>query len=209
MAALRAERAALLGFADHAEYVVADQTAGTSQAVTSMLGALVGPAVENAHAEAAELEVLLEADGEQAPLQPWDWAFYAERLRRERFDVDTAALRPWFRLEDVVDHGVFHAAYELYGLRFHRRHDLPTYHPDVQVYEVFDGEDRPVGLFLADWYARDSKRGGAWMNTFVDQSHLLGTRPVAVVNLNIPRPPEGRPALLTLDEVDTAFHEFG
>ena len=209
LAALRAERAALLGFADHAEYVVEDQTAGTSEAVTDMLGALVGPAVENAHAEAAELEQLLLADGEQGPLKPWDWSFYAERLRQERFEVDAAALRPWFRLEDVVEHGVFHAAYELYGLRFHRRHDLPTYHPDVQVYEVFDGEDRPLGLFLADWYARDSKRGGAWMNTFVDQSHLLGTRPVAVVNLNIPRPPEGSPALLTLDEVDTAFHEFG
>ncbi len=209
LAALRAERAGLLGFADHADYVVADQTAGTSAAVTEMLGALVGPAVENAHAEAAELEQLLLADGEQAPLQPWDWSFYAERLRQDRFEVEAAALRPWFRLEDVVEHGVFHAAYELYGLRFHRRHDLPTYHPDVQVYEVFDGEDRPVGLFLADWYARDSKRGGAWMNTFVDQSHLLGTRPVAVVNLNIPRPPEGSPALLTLDEVDTAFHEFG
>jgi peptidyl-dipeptidase Dcp len=209
LAALRAERAGLLGFADHADYVVADQTAGTSTAVTEMLGALVGPAVENAHAEAAELEQLLLADGLQGPLQPWDWSFYAERLRQDRFEVDATALRPWFRLEDVVEHGVFHAAYELYGLRFHRRHDLPTYHPDVHVYEVSDGEDRPIGLFLGDWYARDSKRGGAWMNTFVDQSHLLGTRPVAVVNLNIPRPPEGSPSLLTLDEVDTAFHEFG
>ncbi len=209
LAALRAERAELLGFENHAEYVVEDQTAGTSAAVTDMMAALVGPAVENAHAEAAELEQLLLADGEEAPLRPWDWAYYAERLRQQRFSVDAAALRPWFRLEDVVEHGIFHAAYELYGLRFHRRRDLPTYHPDVQVYEVLDGEDRDLGLFLADWYARDSKRGGAWMNTFVDQSHLLGTRPVAVVNLNVPRPPEGSPALLTLDEVDTAFHEFG
>jgi peptidyl-dipeptidase Dcp len=208
-AALRAERAALLGFSDHADYVVADQTAGTSEAVASMLGALVGPAVENAHAEAGELEVLLEADGEEGPLKPWDWAFYAERLRRRRFDVDTAALRPWFRLEDVVEHGVFHAAYELYGLRFRRRHDLPAYHPDVTAYEVFDDEDRGIGLFLADWYARPSKRGGAWMNTFVDQSHLLGQHAVTVVNLNVPRPPDGEPTLLTLDEVDTAFHEFG
>ena len=208
-AALRAERAALLGFADHAAYVVADQTAGTSEAVAEMLGALVGPAVENAHAEAAELEALLVADGEEAPLRPWDWAYYAERLRQQRFEVDAAALRPWFRLEDVVEHGVFHAAYELYGLRFKRRHDLPTYHPDVQVYEVFDGDDRGIGLFLGDWFARDSKRGGAWMNTFVDQSHLLGARPVTVVNLNVPRPPGGTDALLTLDEVDTAFHEFG
>jgi peptidyl-dipeptidase Dcp len=209
MAALRAERAALLGFANHAEYVVADQTAGTSEAVTSMLGALVRPAVENAHAEAGELQVLLEADGEEGPLQPWDWAFYAERLRRQRFDVDTDALRPWFRLEDVVEHGVFHAAYELYGLRFKRRHDLPAYHPDVTVYEVFDDEGQGIGLFLADWYARPSKRGGAWMSTFVDQSHLLGQQAVTVVNLNVPRPPDGEPTLLTLDEVDTAFHEFG
>jgi peptidyl-dipeptidase Dcp len=209
MAALRAERAALLGFPDHAAYVVADQTAGTLDAVTEMLAALVGPAVENAHAEAAELEQLLVEDGEAAPLRPWDWAYYAERVRQRRFEVDADAVRPWFRLEDVVEHGIFHAAYELYGLRFQHRHDLPAYHPDVQVYEVFDGDGDGIGLFLADWFARDSKRGGAWMNTFVDQSHLLGTRPVAVVNLNVPRPPQGSPALLTLDEVDTAFHEFG
>ncbi|MGZ4626400.1 MAG: M3 family metallopeptidase [Kineosporiaceae bacterium] len=209
IAALRAERAALLGFPTHADYAVADQTARTGEAVTSMLAALVGPAVENAHQEAAELEDLLEADGEPGPLKPWDWAYYAERVRRERFDVDAAALRPWFRLEDVVEHGVFHAAYELYGLRFRRRHHLPVYHRDVTVYEVFDDEDNAIGLFLADWYARPSKRGGAWMSTFVDQAHLLGTSTVAVVNLNIPRPAGGEPTLLTLDEVDTAFHEFG
>ena len=206
---LRAQRARLLGFDDHAAYAVADQTAGTSAAVAEMLGALVAPAVENAHAEAAELEALLVADGEAAPLQPWDWAYYAERVRRQRFDVDADAVRPWFELERVVEHGIFHAAYELYGLRFKRRHDLPAYHPDVRVYEVLDDEDRGIALFLADWYARPSKRGGAWMSTFADQSHLLGSRPVAVVNLNVPRPPDGNPTLLTLDEVTTAFHEFG
>jgi peptidyl-dipeptidase Dcp len=209
MAALRAEQAALLGFADHAAYVVADQTAGTSEAVASMLGALVGPAVENAHGEAAELEELLEADGEEGPMKPWDWAFYAERVRRERFEVDSAGLRPWFRLDAVVEHGIFHAAYELYGLRFRRRHDLPAYHSDVEVYEVLDDEGEGLGLFLADWYARPSKRGGAWMSTFVDQSRLLGASPVTVVNLNVPKPPDGEPTLLALDEVDTAFHEFG
>jgi peptidyl-dipeptidase Dcp len=206
---LRAQRARLLGFADHAAFAVADQTARTSEAVTELLGAMVGPAVENAHAEAAELEALLVADGQKAPLRPWDWAYYAERVRRERFDVDADALRPWFELERVVEHGIFHAAYELYGLRFRRRHDLPTYHPDVRVYEVLDDEDQGIALFLADWFARPSKRGGAWMSTFADQSHLLGTRPVAVVNLNVPRPPDGEPTLLTLDEVTTAFHEFG
>jgi peptidyl-dipeptidase Dcp len=209
IAGLRAEAARLLGFTDHAAYVAADQTAGTSQAVSEMLAGLVGPAVANARAEAAELEALLVADGEQAPLQPWDWAFYAERVRQERYDVDAAALRPWFELDRVVRDGVLHAAHELYGLTFTRRTDLPVYHPDVQLFEVSDPGGAPLGLVLADWFARDSKRGGAWMNSFAEQSHLLGTRPVIVINLNVPRPPDGEPALLTLDEVDTAFHEFG
>jgi len=206
---LRAEHARLLRYPDHAAYVAADQTAGSSDAISAMLGKLVGPAVANARVEAAELEALLVADGEAAPLRPWDWAFYAERVRRERYDVDAAALRPWFELERVVRDGVMHAAHELYGLSFTLRTDLPTYHPDVRLYEVTDSGGASVGLFLADWFARDSKRGGAWMSSFVDQSHLLGTRPVIVINLNVPRPPDGQPALLTLDEVETAFHEFG
>jgi peptidyl-dipeptidase Dcp len=209
IAALRAEHAALLGYAHHADYVVADQTAGRLDAVIAMLSGLVGPAVTNARTEAAELEALLVADGERAPLQPWDWAYYADRVRRERYAVDPAALREYFELSSVLSEGVFHAASTLYGLTFARRTDLPTYHRDVEVYEVADADGHPVGLFLADWFARPSKRGGAWMSTFVDQAHLLGTRPVTVVNLNVPRPPAGRPALLTLDEVTTAFHEFG
>jgi peptidyl-dipeptidase Dcp len=207
---LRAEHARLLGFADHAAYVVADQTAGTSQAVSDMLVDLVGPAVANARAEAAELAALLLEDGEQpAQLQPWDWAYYADRVRRQRYHIDATALRPYFELERVVRDGVMYAAHELYGLSFTRRSDLPTYHPDVQVYEVSGEDGAPIGLFLADWFARDSKRGGAWMSSFVDQSRLLGTKPVIVINLNVPRPPDGEPALLTLDEVTTAFHEFG
>jgi peptidyl-dipeptidase Dcp len=174
-----------------------------------LVGGLGGPAVANAEAEAVELEALLVADGEQAPLQPWDWSYYADRVRRERYAVDSTALRPWFELERVVGDGVLHAAHLLYGLTFTRRTDLPTYHPDVQVYEVAGEDGAPLGLFLADWFARDSKRGGAWMSSFVDQSHQLGTRPVIVINLNVPRPPDGDPALLTLDEVETAFHEFG
>jgi peptidyl-dipeptidase Dcp len=188
---------------------VADQTAGTLDAVTTMLGGLVGPAVRNAEAEAAELEALLVADGTLPPLQPWDWAFYADRVRREKYAVDTAALRPYFELRKVVEDGVFHAARSLYGLDFRRRTDLPTYHPDVEVYDVLGPDGAPHGLFLADWFARDSKRGGAWMSSFVRQSHLLGTGPVVVINLNIPKPPAGEPALLTLDELKTAFHEFG
>jgi peptidyl-dipeptidase Dcp len=209
MVALRAERAVLLGFPDHASYVVADQTAGTLEAVDAMLGGLVAPAVRNAEAEAAELETLLVADGEAAPLQPWDWAFYAEQVRRDRYAVDTAALRPYFELGRLVEDGIFHAANALYGLGFARRTDLPTYHPDAQVYDVTGPDGAPLGLFVADWYARDSKRGGAWMSSFVGQSHLVGTGPVIVINLNIPKPPAGEPTLLTLDEVRTAFHEFG
>jgi peptidyl-dipeptidase Dcp len=206
---LRARRARLLGYPDHASYEVADQTAGTLAAVDAMLAQLVGPAVANARAEAAELETMLTADGETAPLQPWDWAYYADAVRRERYHVDTAALRPYFELQRVVTDGIFYAATELYGLTFERRTDVVGYHPEVEVYQVTDGEGRAHGLFLADWYARDSKRGGAWMSSFVDQSHLLDARPVVVINLNIPKPPAGQPTLLTLDELRTAFHEFG
>ncbi len=213
IAALRAQRAALLGYPDHASYVVADQTAGSVDAVLDMLGSLVEPAVANARAEAEALAVRLHADGVEGDLQPWDWAYYAAQEAQERFSSDAAALRPHFELSRVVRDGVFAAAEGLYGLTFLPRPDLPTYHPDVVTYEVFDG---PVGapgdgtaLFVADWYARDSKRGGAWMSSFVDQSHLLGQRPVVVINLNIARPPDGRPTLLTLDELRTTFHEFG
>lgn len=209
IAAIRAERAALLGFAHHAEYVVADETAGTLEAVTTMLGGLVGPAIANARAEARELEALLVADGEAPPLRPWDWAYYADRVRRERYAVDPAAVRDHMELGRVVADGVMHAASELYGLVFTRRLDLAAYHPDVEVHEVTDASGAPVGLVLADWFARPGKRGGAWMSTFADQSHLLGTLPVTVVNMNIPRPPDGQPAFLTADEVETAFHEFG
>jgi len=209
IAALRAEHAALLGYADHAAYVVADQTAGTSEAVTSMLAGLVEPAVANARTEQVELEELLARDGLEGPLQPWDWFFYAERVRRERFAVDGDALRPWFELGRVLREGVFAAAGTLYGLTFTERPDLPGYAPDVRVHEVFGPGGEGLGLFVADWYTRDAKRGGAWMSTFVDQSGLLGTRPVTVVNLNVPRPPDGEPTLLTLDEVRTVFHEFG
>jgi len=209
IAALRAERAALLGFADHASYVVADRTAGTVDAVVSMLGALVGPAVENARAEAVELEAALHADGHEGPLQAWDWAFYAERVKAARFAVDEARLRPYFELHRVLHDGVFRAATALYGITFAQRHDLPVYHPDVTVFDVHDEDGSQLGIFICDWFARDSKRGGAWMSTFVDQARLLGTRPVVVVNLNVPRPPVDEPALMTSDNVRTAFHEFG
>lgn len=206
---LRAQRAALFGFADHASYVVDDQTAGTVKAVITMLDRLAAPAAANARAEAEELQAALIDDGIEGQLEAWDWAYYAEKVKAKKFDVDEAALRPYFELNRVLHDGVFFAAEQLYGLTFTARDDLPRYHPEARTYEVHDSAGAALGLFIADWHTRDSKRGGAWMSEFVEQSGLLGTRPVTVVNLNIPRPPDGQPALMTSDEVNTAFHEFG
>ncbi|WP_116100800.1 M3 family metallopeptidase [Amycolatopsis thermalba] len=206
---LRAERAALLGHPSHAAYVISDETARTAEAAVGLLERLAPVAVANARRDAEELQAYLEQDHPGATLQPWDWAFYAERVRKAKFDLDDATLRPYFELDRVVRDGVLFAASKLYGLSFTERHDLPVYHPDVRVFEVFDADGSPLGLFLGDYYTRDSKRGGAWMNTFTDQSHLLGERPVVVNNLNIAKPPAGEPTLLTFDEVTTLFHEFG
>ncbi|HKN52705.1 MAG TPA: M3 family metallopeptidase [Amycolatopsis sp.] len=206
---LRAERAALLGYPSHAAYVIADETAKTEEAAIGLLERLAPTAVANARTEASELQEHLEADVPGATLQPWDWAFYAGRVRRERFDVDTEALGPYFEASRVLADGVFHAAGKLYGLSFTERHDLPVYHPEVRAFEVFDADGAPLGLYLLDLYTRDAKRGGAWMNTFVDQSRLLGRKSVVVNVLNVGRPPAGEPTLLNFDEVVTLFHEFG
>jgi peptidyl-dipeptidase Dcp len=202
ISALRAKRARLLGHPHHASWVAEDSTAGTIEAIDAMLCELVPPAVANARAEA---DVLAAAAGH--PIEPWDRAFYAERVRRDRFDLDTAALRPYFELERVLRDGVFFVAQKLYGLRFVERYDLPRHHPQVRTYDVLD-DGGPLGLFVADLYARPSKRGGAWMNSFVAQSRLLGTRPVVLNTLNLAAPAAG-PTLLTVDEVRTLFHEFG
>ncbi|WP_336922364.1 M3 family metallopeptidase [Aquipuribacter sp. SD81] len=209
MAALRAERAALLGADSHARHVLADQTAGSPEAVEQVLLGMTGPAARNAAAEAAELEAAMAAAGAEGPLEAWDHAFWTERVRRERFRVDADDLRPYLELDRVLRDGVLRAATDLYGVRFTERPDLPGYHPDVRVFEVHDTDGSGLGLFVCDWFARDTKRGGAWMTTFVDQSDLLGERPVVTVCLNVPRPPDGQPALLSPGEVDTAFHEFG
>jgi len=211
---LRAERAALLGYPNHAAYVLEDETAQTPAAVNEMLAKLVGPAVANARREAQEIQQLIDeqakANGtEPFKLQPWDWDFYAEQVRKAKYAFEESDVRPYFEMERVLRDGVLFAAQELYGLSFKERKDLPTYHPDVRVFEVFDADGSQLGLFLVDWYARSNKRGGAWMNSFVEQSKLLGTKPVVVNNLNIPKPPAGQPTLLTFDEVTTAFHEFG
>ncbi|MGA9746275.1 MAG: M3 family metallopeptidase [Nocardioides sp.] len=212
IAALRAERAVLLGHPDHAAYVVEDQTAGTTSAVTDMLDAMAAPAMANLAGEREAIEAAMREDGIDGPVEPWDWSYYAAKVKAATYAVDTAALRPYFSLDRVLGDGVFFAAERLYGLTFVERLDLPAYGPGVRTYEVRDGDgpDSPVlGLFVCDWFARPTKRGGAWMDEFVTQSHLLDQRPVVVVCLNVPRPAEGQPALMTVDEVRTAFHEFG
>ncbi|HEY0127022.1 MAG TPA: M3 family metallopeptidase, partial [Blastococcus sp.] len=207
IAGLRAERARLLGFDTHADLVLADSTAHTTAAVDAMLGSMVPASVANAEAEAEILRKAAARDGVE--LAAWDWAFYSEQVRAERYAVDTAALRPYFELDRVLVDGVFHAAGLLYGFRFAPRADLAGYHPDVRVWEVSDADGAAVGLYLGDFFAREGKRGGAWMSSFVRQSRLLGTAPVVVNNLNVSRAPGGQPTLLTLDEVNTLFHEFG
>jgi peptidyl-dipeptidase Dcp len=206
---LRAERAALLGFADHAAYIADDQTAGSTKAVLEMLGEMVDPAMRNLEGERARIEELLAADGVEGPVQPWDWAYYAARDKATTYDVDTNALKPYFELDRVLKDGIFFAASRLYGISFQRRDDFPVYAEDVRVYEVRDRDGSSLGLFVCDWFARPTKRGGAWMSELVDQSQLIGTRPVVVVCLNVPKPPAGQPALMTIDEVRTGFHEFG
>ena len=209
LARLRAERARLLGYPHHAAYVAEDATAKTPEAVADILGRLAPAAVANARAEAADLEAALQRDVPGATLQAWDWAYYAEQVRKERRSLDDSSLRPYLELDRVLRDGVFRAAGELYGLTFTERPDLVGYHPDVRVFEVTDADGSGLGLFLGDYWTRDSKRGGAWMNNLVDQSTLLGEQPVVVNNLNIPKPPAGQPTLLTWDEVITLFHEFG
>ena len=206
---LRAERARLLGYATHADYVLEDETAGSSKAVNQRLAQLAPAAVANARKEAKALQKLIDQDRGGFKLAAWDWDYYTERQRQAKYDFDESQMKPYLELDRVLEDGVFFAANRLYGLSFKRRTDLPTYGPDVRVYEVFNADGTPLALFLADFYARPSKRGGAWMTSFVDQSKLLGLKPVVTNNLNIPKPPAGQPTLLTWDEVNTAFHEFG
>ncbi|MHA6667825.1 M3 family metallopeptidase [Homoserinimonas sp. A447] len=204
IARLRAERASLLGFTSHAAWVTADETAGTPEAVTRMLGRLAPAAARNALAEQADLEALA-----GHPISAWDWAFYSEKVRQAKFDVDTASMRPYFESERVLREGVFFAATKLYGVTFSERDDLVAYHPDARVFEVRNEDGSGLGLYLLDLYTRDSKRGGAWMNPLISQNRLLGHPTVVVNNLNVPKPAAGEPTLLSYDEVNTLFHEFG
>jgi peptidyl-dipeptidase Dcp len=211
---LRADRAKLLGYKNHAAYVIEDETALTPEAANKMLGQLAPAAVANAKREAADMQKLIDEQAKATgkpgfKLEPWDWDFYAEQVRQQKYAFDEQQVRPYFEMNRVLVDGVLFAATKLYGITFKERKDLPTYQPDVKVFEVFNPDGSQLGLFLVDWYARPNKRGGAWMNTFVDQSKLFGTKSIVTNNLNIPKPPAGQPTLLTFDEVNTAFHEFG
>ncbi|MFJ7287717.1 M3 family metallopeptidase [Curtobacterium sp. NPDC098951] len=201
---LRAERAELLGFPNHAAVVTADETAGTPEAVDGLLSSLVGAAARNADDERAVRARVLGHE-----VESWDWAYATELLRGEQFAADSSALRPYFEADRVLHDGVFHAAGELYGLTFTERPDLHGYNDEVRVFEVRGSDGEEVGLYLLDLYTRDGKRGGAWMNPVVEQSALLGTLPVVVNNLNVAKPAAGSPTLLIQDEVETLFHEFG
>ena len=204
MVRLRAERAELLGFASHSAFIAANQTAKTAENVAAMLDKLAPAAARNALAEQQKLEAMA-----GHPIEAHDWAYYSEKVRAAEFDVDTAALRPHFEAERVLQDGVFAAATRVYGITFAERDDLTGYHPDARVFEVRNEDGSELGLYVLDLYTRDSKRGGAWMNSFVEQNELLDQRAVVVNNLNVPKPSAGEPTLLTFDEVNTFFHEFG
>jgi len=209
IAKLRAERAALLGYANHAAYQLDDQTAKDVPTVNKLLSDLAPAAVANAKREGADMQAIIDQEKGGFQLAACDWDFYSEKVRKARYDFDGAQLKPYFEFDHVLIDGVFFAATKLYGITFKERKDLPSYLPEVRIFEVFNADGKPLALFIADFYARPSKRGGAWMNQYVSQSTLLGTKPVVANHLNIPKPPAGEPTLLTYDEVNTAFHEFG
>ena len=209
MAQLRATRAKLFGKKTHADYIIAEQTAGSVENVHAMLRKIAPAAVRNARAEGADIQAMIKESGENFDLASWDWDFYTEKVRKAKHNIDSSAMRPYFELERVLRDGVFFAANKLFGISFKERPDLVTYHPEARAFEVFNGDGSKLGLFIGDFYTRDSKRGGAWMNNLVDQNFLLNQLPVVVNNLNIPKPAAGQPTLLTYDEIVTLFHEFG
>ena len=209
MAKLRAIRAQLFGKKTHADYIIAEQTAGSVDNVHSMLRKIAPAAVRNARAEGADIQEMINATGENFEIASWDWDFYTEKVRKAKHNIDSSAMRPYFELERVLRDGVFFAAHKLFGISFKERPDLVTYHPEARAFDVFNEDGTSLGLFIGDFYTRDSKRGGAWMNNLVDQNFLFGQLPVVVNNLNIPKPATGEPTLLTYDEIVTLFHEFG
>ncbi len=209
LARKRAERAALLGYPNHAAFQLAEQTVGSVDVMNKMLAQMAAPAVANARKEAAQLQSMIDADKGGFKLDAADWAFYAEKLRKAQYAFDESQLKPYYELDHVLFDGVFYAANKLYGLTFKERHDLPVYESSVRVFDVFDKDGTQLAIFIGDYYARPNKNGGAWMSAYVEQDGLTGDKPVIANHLNIPKPPAGEPTLLTQDEVTTAFHEFG
>ena len=209
IARLRAERAQLLGYASHAAYQLEEQTAGSVETVNKLLAQLAPPAVANARREAADMQAIIDAEHGGFPVAAWDWEYYTDKVRRARYAFDESQLKPYFELNRVLFDGVFFAAGRLYGLTFKERHDLPVYEPTVRVFDVFNADGSQLAIFIADYYARPNKNGGAWASAYVSQSGLFGTKPVIANHLNIPPPPAGEPTLLTWDEAKTIFHEFG
>ncbi|MFB2679505.1 M3 family metallopeptidase [Shewanella mangrovisoli] len=209
LAQLRAERAALLGYENWASYRLAPQMAKTPEAVYSMFGSMVPAVVANTEKEAADIQAMIDKTGGKFELAPWDWEFYAEKVRQEKYALDASSIRPYFEFNRVLEDGVFYTLKELYGVTLKPRPDLPVYHPDVKAYEMFDADGSSMAIFYADYFAREGKRGGAWMSSFVGQSFLEGTKPVVVNVMNIKKAPEGQPTFVSYNEVTTMFHEMG
>ena len=209
LAKVRAEKAALLGFPNYAAWTLQNQMAKTPEAAIHFMNALVPASTANARAEAADIQKKIDADGDHFTLEPWDWNYYAEQVRKEKYDLDPNAVKPYLEINNVLENGVFYAAHMLYGISFKERKDIPVYQPDVRVFEVFDADSKPLALFYTDYWKRDNKQGGAWMSNFVGQSKLLGTLPVIYNVANFSKPAPGQPALISFEDVTTMFHEFG
>jgi peptidyl-dipeptidase Dcp len=209
LAELRAEKAKLLGFRNYAEWQLDDQMAKTPEAAVKFMDALVPASTAKAEDEAREIQKVIDTQKSGFTLQPWDWEFYSEQVRKAKYDIDEAQEKPYFELWNVLENGVFYAAHELYGITFKERKDIPVYNADVRVYEVFDVDSKPLALFYFDYFKRDNKSGGAWMSNFVGQSKLLGTLPVIYNVANFQKPAAGEPALISFSDVTTMFHEFG
>jgi len=209
LAQLRAHKAKLLGYPDYAAWKLEDQMAKTPQAALQFMDAIVPAATAKAAREAKDIQAIIDSQHGGFQLEPWDWKFYSEQVRKARYKLDDSEVKPYFELNNVLQNGVFYAANQLYGLTFQERHDIPVYQPDVRVFEVFNANGKHLALFYCDYFKRDNKNGGAWMSQFVGQSHLLGTTPVVFNVANLPKPAEGEPALITFTDVTTMFHEFG
>ena len=206
---IRAEKAHLLGFPNYAAWRLENQMAKTPEVVEKFLAGMIPATIANEQKEASDIQSYMKKSGNDSKLEPWDWNYYAEKLRKERFNLDESQIRSYFVLDNVLEKGIFYEAHELYGLTFKELHNIPVYQKDVRVFEVFDKDGSPLALFYADYFIRDNKTGGAWMDNFVQQSKLFGTKPVVYNVANFTKPAPGEPALLSYDDVTTMFHEFG